>query len=294
MSKPRDDLDASYAVCRRMCRRASSNFCAGFLLLPRKKRPAMEALYAFMRHTDDLADGSAERGARADSLASWRAMLGRALLGDRIPPPSLLPALADTVRQYQIPHEHLLAAIDGVEMDLAPTHYETFEQLERYCEHVASAVGLACIHIWGFRGPEAFEPARRLGVALQMTNILRDLKEDVKNGRIYLPTADLLECSYSAKNLTASVVNRSFVRLMELEIERTEQLYRDGCELYEWLSPDGRRIFGLMISTYWSLLQKIAARPEVVLRGRVRVSRVKRLRLFARWLLLPPRRSSLP
>ena len=258
----------------------------------------MEALYAFMRHTDDLADsladGSAEHASKADSLASWRAMLDRALLGDHIPPPSLLPALADTVREYQIPHEHLLAAIDGVEMDLAPVHFETFEQLERYCEHVASAVGLACIHIWGFRGPEAFEPARRLGVAYQMTNILRDLKEDAKNGRIYLPTADLLECSYSAKNLTAGVINRSFIRLMELEIARTEQFYRDGCELYDWLSPDGHRIFGLMTSTYWSLLQKIAARPEAVLRGRVRVSNVKRLQLFARWLFMPPRRDSLP
>ena len=257
----------------------------------------MEALYAFMRHTDDLADSltnRAERGSKADSLVSWRAMLDRALLGDHIPPPSLLPALADTVRRYQIPHEHLLAAIDGVEMDLAPTHYETFEQLERYCERVASAVGMACIHIWGFRGSEAFKPARHIGIALQMTNILRDLKEDTRNGRIYLPTADLLECSYSAKNLTAGVINRSFVRLMEQEIERTERFYRDGCELYDWLTPDGRRIFGLMISTYWSLLQKIAARPEAVLRGRVRVGHVKRLQLFARWLLLPPRRSSLP
>jgi len=216
------------------------------------------------------------------------------LRGEKIPPPSLLPALADTVRRYQIPHEHLMAAIDGVEMDLAPTNYETFEQLEQYCRRVASAVGMACIHIWGFRGPEAFEPARRIGVALQMTNILRDLKEDAQNGRIYLPTADLLECSYSAKNLTAGVISRSFHRLMEREIERTEQLYRDGCELYNWLSPDGLRIFGLMISTYWSLLQKIAARPEAVMRGRVRVSRIKRLQLFARWMFLPPRRSSLP
>jgi 15-cis-phytoene synthase len=313
MSRSRNDLDASYALCRQMCRRAGSSFCAAFWLLPRKKRRAMEAIYAFMRHTDDLADSLMENPAKRrhrrpsfgairridqltlpDSLSSWRAMVNRALLGDAISPPSLLPALVDTVHEYQIPHEHLLAAIDGCEMDLAPTQYETFEQLEHYCEHVASAVGIACIYIWGFRGPEAFEPARRLGIAYQMTNILRDIKEDAANGRIYLPTADLRECSYSAKNLTAGVVNREFVRLMEYEIARTEQFYRDGSELYNCLLPDGRRILGLMTSTYWTLLQKIALRPEAVLRGRVRIRCLKRLRLFARWAFWPPRREALP
>jgi 15-cis-phytoene synthase len=263
----------------------------------------MQSLYAFMRHTDDLADAILQETAdapsagtqagakhRGESLAAWRSTVNRALLGETIAPPSLLPALAHTVRQFQIPHEHLHAVIDGVETDLTPVHFDTFDALEHYCEHVASAVGLACIHIWGFRGPEAFEPARRLGVAMQLTNILRDLKEDAAAGRIYLPSADLLECSYSAKNLAAGVVNRSFLRLMEREIGRAEQYYREGGELYEWLTPDGRRIFGLMTETYHALLRKIASRPEAVLQGRVRLGGIEKLRLFARWLCLPPKR----
>ena len=124
--------------------------------------------------------------------------------------------------------------IDGVEMDLTPRRYETFDELERYCERVASAVGLACIHIWGFRGPEAFEPARQAGVALQLTNILRDLKEDAAAGRVYLPLADLRRCGYSVDELLAGVANDAFLRLMRFEIERAEAVLSrapPGCRI---------------------------------------------------------------
>ena len=141
-------------------------------------------------------------------------------------PSSLLPAsfllfsLADAVQCFRIPPEHLFAAIDGVEMDLDGNRYETFEQLERYCERVASAVGLACIHIWGFDGQEALEPARRVGLALQLTNILRDVKEDAARGRVYLPLEDLRTCGYAVEDLRANITNDAFFRLMRLEIER--------------------------------------------------------------------------
>jgi phytoene synthase len=193
--------------------------------------------------------------------------------------------LADTVRRFNIPREHLLAVIDGVEMDLTPRRYETFDELERYCEHVASAVGLACIHIWGFRGPEAFEPARQAGVALQLTNILRDLKEDAAAGRVYLPLADLRQCGYSLDDLQAGVVNDAFLRLMRFEIERAEQFYRVAAGLWDWLEPDGRCIFGLMTATYRRLLKQIERRPADVLWRRVRLGSFTRLRLFARWML---------
>ncbi len=207
------------------------------------------------------------------------------------PPPSalralaLLPALADVVRRFNIPREHLLAVIDGVEMDLTPQRYETFDELERYCERVASAVGLACIHIWGFRGPEAFEPARQAGVALQLTNILRDLKEDAAAGRIYLPLADLRRCGYSQEELLAGTANDAFLALMQLEIERAKQFYRGAAGLRDWLDPDGRRIFGLMTATYCQLLQQIENRPADVLRRRVWLTSLTRLRLFAQWML---------
>lgn len=306
MPRSSDTIEASYAFCRQMSRRAGSSFHAGFWLLPREKRRAMEALYAFMRHTDDLADAACGAdvppapknaggtSAPQEALAAWRAALHQALHGDLPLPPSafslppLLPALADTVRRFQIPHEYLSAVIDGVEMDLTPQHYETFDELERYCERVASAVGLACIHIWGFCGPEAFEPARQAGVALQLTNILRDLKEDAAAGRVYLPLADLRQCGYSLDDLRAGVANDAFHRLMRFEIDRAKQFYRGGAELQNYLEPDGQRIFGLMTTTYWKLLKRIEQSPADVLQRRVRLGSLTKLRLFISSMLFSP------
>lgn len=310
MIHPRAAVESSYAYCRRMVRRAGSNFHAGFLLLPAEKRRAMDALYAFMRHTDDLADAAPSDPARRAGLAAWRTALHDALQGTAVSPlplgegqevradapkgrgrgegTAILPALADAVRRFHIPPEHLDAVIDGVEMDLDHCRFETFDELQQYCERVASAVGLACIHIWGFRGMEAFEPARQAGVALQLTNILRDLRQDAQAGRVYLPLADLHECGYSADDLLAGVDNRAFRRLMAVEIARAEQFYRGGAELGRWLEPDGGRIFGLMTATYRMLLGKIARDPAAVLHHQVRLSRVKKLQLFARWSLFPP------
>ena len=178
-------------------------------------------------------------------------------------------------------------------MDLEGRRYETFDELQTYCEHVASAVGLACIHIWGFRGQEAFEPARQAGIALQLTNILRDLKEDAEQGRVYLPTEDLRASGYTIENLRLGRSNESFDRLMRLEIERAEQFYRGGSELFELLEPDGQRIFGLMMETYWALLRKIVKQPRKILGQRIRLGIPKRMQLAARWALLSPRRLAL-
>jgi 15-cis-phytoene synthase len=311
MSLSRDALETSYAFCRQVSSRAGSSFYAGFLLLPKEKRRAMEAVYAFMRHTDDLADDpcsvvalTAAKQPAPDRIATLRMALQQALMATDVAaqsPPRQMPlphhvysyspflrALADTVHRFRIPHEHLLAVIDGVEMDLTPRRYETFEELERYCERVASAVGMACIHVWGFRGPEAFEPARQTGIALQLTNILRDLKEDAAAGRVYLPLADLRQCGYSPDELAAGVANDAFLRLMRFEIERAKRFYLGGAGLWEHLEPDGRRIFGLMTGTYRRLLERIERRPADVLLRRVRVGSLTRLALFARWMLFPP------
>ena len=298
MTFSRDDIETSYGFCRQASRRAGSNFHVGFLLLPREKRRAMEALYAFMRHTDDLADDTT-LPSRRDALSAWRTALQKALQDqggptDPIRSTMLLPALTDAVRRFHIPVEHLYAVIDGVEMDLDPRRYETYDELQKYCERVASAVGLACIPIWGFRGPEALgEPARQAGIALQLTNILRDLKEDADAGRVYLPLADLRECDYTEADLRAGVVDERFYRLMAAQVARAEKSYAVGAELIEWLDPSGRRIFGLMTATYHALLRKIARRPAEVFHGRVRLSRLKKMQLAARWSLLPIRKRSL-
>lgn len=294
MTRPRNAIETSYDHCRRVNRQAGSNFLAGFLLLPRPKRRAMEALYAFMRHTDDLADAPANDSLRSLALARWREALRENLSGGNAHDHSpIFPALADAVARFHIPHESLFAVIDGVEMDLRGEPPETFEELQAYCERVASAVGVACIHIWGFRGQEAIEPARQAGIALQLTNILRDLSEDAEQGRLYLPKVELQNGRYSLQDILAKRDNSSFRELMALQIARAKQFYRGGAALWDWLDPDGRRIFGLITATYRTLLEKIERHPAVVFERRVRLSWPEKLRLMARWSLLPPRKENL-
>lgn len=298
-------LGDSYAFCRRLSRRAHSSFYASFWRLPRAKRRAMHALYAFMRYSDDLGDNDLPAAHRRAALHQWRGVLDEALLGSvdekkGTPIPfaddrdllaggrPLLPALADTVRQFSIPPQYLHAVIDGQEMDLDEVRYETFAQLAGYCEKVASAVGLACIHVWGIRGSGALEPARKCGIAFQLTNILRDLQEDAARGRVYLPGEDLRQCRYSAGELARGVVDDRFRALVAMEIGRARQLYDDAAELGAWLDRDGRRIFGMMHQTYRQLLETIAGRVDELFQGRIRLSRWRKMQIAARWILFPP------
>jgi phytoene synthase len=226
-------------------------------------------------------------------LRQWRETLEKALCGDAALGEAdprgreILPAVVQTVREFRIPPESLLAVLDGIEMDLEPRVYATFDELAVYCERVASAVGLACIHIWGFVGDNALGPSRSAGLALQLTNIFRDVSEDARRGRVYLPLEDIRACGYSAEELQRRVVNRPFLRLMEMEIDRAEQFYREAAELSCLLHKDGRRIFGLMMETYHALLETIRRHPAEVFTRRVRVGRGKKLWLAARWSLLP-------
>jgi phytoene synthase len=288
-------VKTSYRLCRRIARRAGSNFYPCFWMLRGAKRQAMDALYAFMRHTDDLGDNLRPVAVRREQLCEWRAALEAAVSGGLKPSlddsaADILPAVADTVDRFGIPVEHLLAVIEGVETDLDDPRFETFDRLAEYCHRVASAVGLACIHIWGFRGQAAFAPVRQCGLAFQMTNILRDLKEDARLGRAYLPAEDLRRWDYSTDDLAAAVADDRFRGLMNFEIARVEDLFRRGAVLFDYLDPDGRRIFGMMTAVYHRLLEQIKADPTAVLRGRVRLGRIEKLGIASRWLLLPPRR----
>lgn len=292
MSGSRPVLAASYALCHQTVRQARSSFSPCFLLLPRPKRRAMEALYAFMRQTDDLADNPRPAAERREALGKWRVAFDAAMAGSvavELPGSLLLPAVADTVHTFQIPKEHLHAVIDGVEMDLERPHYETFSELSEYCRRVASAVGLACIYVWGFCGDEAFRLAHQCGVAFQLTNILRDLKEDAQQGRVYLPREDLRACDYPAEDLARGIVDKRFDRLMALELERAERLYREGTELAHYLEPDGRRIFGMMMTVYYRLLAEIRRSQHEVLVQRIHLSTWQKFRVALRWTLFPPR-----
>lgn len=282
-------LDESYRYCRRLARRTGRNFYFSFLTLPRPLMRDMCALYAFMRVTDDLGDDPSrsvlERGA---ALKSWRSALAESLSGASSSDP-VLPALVDVVCRHQIPAEHLHAVITGVEMDLDPQGFETFDDLATYCDHVAGAVGLCCIHVWGFHHPAARERAIDCGRALQLTNIIRDLGEDARMGRVYLPREDLQRFKYSADELSHGVRNRSFRELMAFQAGRARDYYTRSLPLHEMLDPPGRPILSAMLQIYSGLLKEVEHRDYDVFSCRVTLSVPRKLRIALGCMVRPNR-----
>src|SRR5580693_6840858 len=188
-SRQAADLEASYAWCIRVARSQAKNFYYSFLLLSQPQRRAMCAIYAFMRYCDDLSDDEGIPD-RAAAIARWRADLAAALAG-RAGDHAVWPAFIEAVARYKIPHQYFYDMIDGVSSDLEPRRIRTFAELYDYCYHVASVVGLTVIHIFGFNSPEALKLAEKCGIAFQLTNILRDVREDMEKDRVYLPEEDL-------------------------------------------------------------------------------------------------------
>ncbi|MBI3895375.1 MAG: phytoene/squalene synthase family protein [Acidobacteria bacterium] len=252
----KNTLEASSRYCRRLARARAQNFYYGFLLLPKPRREAFYAVYAFMRYCDDVADGEASVSEKAIQLENCHQSLDRALAGDY--GDSLIwPAFHRAVRQYSIPVEYLHELITGTEMDLTIRSYRTFEDLYHYCYRVAAVVGLCSLYILGFRDPAAKKLAEECGIAFQLTNILRDLREDVQNGRVYLPLEDLERFHYSPEELMAAVYNQQFRELMQFEIERASQFYERAYPLIEMVEPETRSALWALISIYRGILRSI-------------------------------------
>lgn len=314
-----NDLDQSYTACTRMARAAGSSFYPCFRLLPHEKRRGMIALYAFMRHTDDLADDeTVDVETRRERLAAWEESLQQVLDEQVCVEPQtksqvesgtkftnrdqnqdqgqnalILPAVAETVQRFAIPPEYLTEVIDGVRRDLTPSHYQTFDELAEYSHLVASAVGLACIRIWGADDYEqVFEPARACGVAFQMVNLLRDISEDLDRGRVYLPSDDLDSVGYSLDELKRRTLNDGFRRLIALEVGRARAELEKAQPLAAMLHPDGRPILGMMIDVYRRLLDRVEASTDRLLTERVRLGRFEKVMIALRWSIpfLRPRR----
>jgi len=270
-------LARSYSYCERVARRQAANFYPAFRVLPASQRRAMCALYAFLRVTDDLVDASGTIAERQDALGRWRAQFERALNGDYSH--LLYPAFHHVIRSYAIPRGYLDAVLDGVEMDLSLSSYTTFADLYRYCYRVASAVGLSCIHIWGFKSEEAKIHAESAGIALQLTNNLRDLGEDILRGRIYLPQEDLERFNYTATELKKGERSAKFKRLMEFQVKRARDYYRNAKLLSPYLGPAGRAVFQVIVGTYERLLDAIEERNYDVFSERVSVSGWRKITL---------------
>jgi phytoene synthase len=277
-------LADSYRYCERIAKREAGNFYHAFRVLPRGQRQAMCALYAFLRLTDDLGDGLGSAGEKRSSLLDWRRRFERAMQGDYSHP--LHPALHHAIRSHGIPTQCVQDVIDGVEMDLDTHNYATFAELYQYCYRVASAVGLACIHIWQFQDERAKELAEKAGIAFQLTNILRDLGEDAHRGRVYLPVEDLDRFGYPAEKLARGERDECFRSLMRFEIERARHFYDVSQSLSAMLPPAGRAVFLIMTRTYRGLLDAIERRDYDVFSRRVALSPWRKLGLVVKALLV--------
>lgn len=265
-------LDASYAFSRHIARTRAKNFYYSFLLLSREQRDAMCAIYAFMRYCDDISEGE---GASPEAIERWCADLDLALDG-HYGANALWPAFHDTVRRYRIPHQYFYEMIQGVSSDLDPKQLQTFDELYRYCYQVASVVGLTIIHIFGFESPEALRLAEKCGIAFQLTNILRDVREDRDNGRIYIPAEDIRNFGADLK-----VHDERFVRLMRLQAQRARAYYDESGPLIDLVHRRSRASLWALIEIYSRLLTRIERSNFDVLGRRIRVPTWEKLGILA-------------
>ncbi len=291
-------LGAAYRVCTQIARREAKNFYYAFLALPKPKREAICAVYAFMRHADDLSDDeSRARDQRRADLAAWLDAWHRAASGEPTDDPVFI-ALADARHRFQIPLDLLDLLVRGTAMDLEhpaaanPATYDTyatFDDLRRYCYHVASVVGLVCIRIFGYTDPRAEKLAEETGIAFQLTNILRDVREDAARGRVYLPAEDMYRFHVRLEELVAlrdgSKITTNQRSLLASIARRAEDSYRSGRELLPLISSDARPALWVLIAIYHDLLRRIEARNYDVFTERVTVPVAKRIRILVRGLV---------
>jgi squalene synthase HpnC len=292
------DVAASYAECHSIARGAHSNFYPAFFLLPKPKRDAIVALYAFMRLIDDVSDKGASVAEKQRGLAKWRAALDEAVTGHsqafdgnaaRALPSErmfgeweVLPALVDTMQRYKMPARYLHDLISGAEMDLTIQTYPTFARLEEYCYRVAGTVGLTCTHIFGFRDPKALELSEKLGLAFQLTNIIRDVREDFTLARVYLPEEDLLRYGVTHDDLARNEATLGARELLRFEAERAWTLYEEGAALISMIDEDSRGTLWLLVHTYSSLLARIESLDFAVFGERVRLSKAEKMMFMAK------------
>lgn len=288
IERPPDQRDEetllnAYDACAAITREASTNFYYAFLTLPAEKRRAIYATYAFCRLCDDIVDDPDRDGDASEELEHTRSQLASAYTGEERG--DIWTALADAQSRFGIEERHFAAVIEGCEMDLTKSRYETFDELIAYCERVASAVGLICIEVCGYEDKAAVQHAIDLGIAMQLTNVIRDVAEDAGNGRIYLPLEDLRRFGYSEEDLLAGRVNQSFRDLIEFQVDRAREYFENGRKLFHLLDRRSRVCPQAMAEVYITLLDRVEAADFDVLSERVSLSKWAKLSLAAKlWL----------
>ena len=299
-------LEVAFSVCGGIARAAATNFYYGFLVLPKAKRQALSAVYAFMRRCDDIADDeSVPAPVRRQRLAAWLEAVHDAQAGEPTDDPILL-ALIAAQRRFSIPAVLLDQLAYGTAMDLEDAwpvdelgssdpgdgsrpqqralRYRTFEDLYLYCYRVASVVGLVCIRVFGYRDPAAEPLAEQLGLAFQLTNIIRDVKEDSAVNRIYLPEEDFARFGISAYELYSPPRPTRFAPLLEFEAKRALEYYRAADQLIQLIDEDSQPALWVLATVYRRLLEKIIRRQYDVFHGRISLRRREKIAILMQGL----------
>lgn len=276
-------LGGAAAYCRKLTSRSQSNFYYAFLFLPPERRAALEAVYAFCRLVDDVVDEDAATETKLTGLASWRAELDR-VYGTKAPQHPVAVRLRQAIRHFAIRREDMDAIIDGCAMDVERDRYDTWEELRTYCYRVASAVGLMCIEIFGYSSEAARQYAIDLGIALQLTNIIRDVAEDARRGRVYLPKEDLDRFGVSEAELvsTTGLPSENMVRLLRFESNRARAHY---VRARAAIGPDEKRqlvIAEIMGDIYYAILEAIEKSNYDVFRGKTTIRRRRKMAIALR------------
>ncbi|MGH2842118.1 MAG: phytoene/squalene synthase family protein [Solirubrobacteraceae bacterium] len=278
MTAPALEVERSYRACEEITRRAAANFYYGIRLLPREKREAMSAVYAFARRVDDIGDEQGERSAKLSALALERERLRGIAGGDGAPGDPVGVALAHAAVRFKLPLEALELLIDAVEQDVRETQYESFEQLVLYCRGVAGSIGRLCVAIFcGGHVDGHDQLADDLGVAMQLTNVLRDVREDFQNGRVYLPAEDL-------RRFGCASVTELNPELIRFEAMRAREWFDRGMGLVDLLDGRSASCVLAMTGIYRRILQRILSEPDEIMRRRISLSVPEKAWIAARSL----------
>ena len=280
---PKLDLESAYEACRTITRREAKNFYYAFLTLPAAKRRAIYAAYAFCRHCDDSVDEETSTDAKLKALSDIQANLDSTYSGNASSP--VYVALADVARNYDIPQDYFQEIILGVESDLVKDRFQNFDELKEYCYRVASVVGLICLQIFGYEDDDAKGYAVDLGLAMQLTNIIRDVREDFDMGRVYLPQDEMVRFGYSEDDLRNGVRNEAFLEFMRFQSQRAREYFDRGFKLLPYLSRRSRACPAVLGALYSKVLDRIEASDYDVLDTRGSLSKPEKIRITAQtWL----------
>ena len=280
-------LEIAYDYCQRVARKQAKNFYYAFRTLPILKRRAIYATYAFCRMCDDIADEDTPLDEKRRQFSETRNWLTESLrcsgyeVGNDALPPEFA-ALSDATAAFGIPHHYYTQVIEGVESDLVKTRFENFEELKAYCYQVASVVGLICIEVFGYEDEAAREYAIDMGIAMQLTNILRDIKEDAERDRIYIPLDEMARFGYSEDDLKQGIIDERFRSLMALQVNRARDYYQRSQKLFPLIDAGARACPKVLHLAYRSILDRIDTQGYDVFSQRIGLTTFEKLMITGR------------